>query len=125
DVEHNEAEKKRILANFYTRGQVKLFVETEQRYGFEDILDWMRYGTTAQLEEGHLDWIRKVDTQAAKPVAGSNTNSAPANTLPPAPPRPAPTSLELEGVLPGPHPMAIINHHTFTVGDEAKVKVGA
>jgi len=64
DSQQDELEKKRILQNRYTRGQVDLFIEAEKRYGFDQILDWMKYGTTAQLEAGHLEKIRDVNVPA-------------------------------------------------------------
>ena len=58
DSQGEEGQKNRILQNRYTRGQVQLFIEAEKLYGFDDILDWMQYGDTSQLEEGHLDEVR-------------------------------------------------------------------
>jgi len=125
DSEGEDAEKKRILANAYTRGQVQLFIEAEQHYGFQPVLDWMQYGETSRLEEGHLDRIRDARMPATMPAKPATATTVPANNNTPAvPPKTAPAALELEGILPGAHPMAIINHHTFTVGDEAKVNVG-
>ena len=50
DSQGEEGEKKRVLKNSYTRGQVQLFIAAEQQYGFEDVLDWMRYGVTSRLD---------------------------------------------------------------------------
>ena len=54
DSQNEEVEKKRFLQNRYTRGQIDLFIEAEKRYGFDQVLDWMKYGVTAQLEAGHV-----------------------------------------------------------------------
>ena len=55
DSQNEEVEKKRVLQNHYTRGQIDLFIEAEKRYGFDQVLDWMKYGVAAQLEAGHVD----------------------------------------------------------------------
>jgi hypothetical protein len=120
DSQHEELEKKRVLQNRYTRGQVDLFIEAEQRYGFDEILDWMKYGVTPQLEAGHLDEIRDVKMPAPGTAAIAphiynevkNTNS------------PAPAVIKLQGILWGNAPTAIINGCSFSVNDVNKVKFG-
>ena len=86
DSQSEEGEKKRVLANHYTRGQVNLFIAAEQRYGFDQILDWMKYGIAEELEPGHLEEIRDVKMPAPKSVT---VNPAAYNyinhTNPPAP----------------------------------------
>jgi hypothetical protein len=116
----DEVEKKRVLRNNYTRGQVALFVEAEQRYGFDQILDWMRYGVTAKLEAGHLDEIRDVKIISAKPAGiYRQPQITDANQLPP-----APAVLKLEGIMWGNSPVAIINGHSFFLNDTGIVKIG-
>lgn len=124
ESQNDEAEKKRILANLYTRGQVQLFIEAAKHYGMQDVLDWMQYGETSRLVEGHIDQVHNVKMPAATASTAKATAQPAAPALPPAPPRPPPSILELEGLMPGAHPMAIINHHTFAVGDEARVRIG-
>jgi len=122
DSEGEEGEKKRVLANSYTRGQVNLFVEAEQQYGFDAILDWMQYGVTDRLEEGHLDEVRDVKMPMSKAVA----SAAVENTRAAAPMMPvaAPATIQLQGILWSGMPSAIINGHSFFEGDEFKVSVG-
>lgn len=124
DSQQEEEEKKRVLANAYTRGQVQLFIQAEQLYGFEDILDWMRYGVTSRLEADHLDEVRDVQMPAAQ---SSEQRLAPAVSqimeARPPPPRPAPTALQLEGIMWGNPPVAIINGHSFFLNDVNPVKV--
>jgi hypothetical protein len=122
DSQNEDVEKKRILENHYTRGQVELFIEAEQQYGIEDVLDWMKYGVASQLEAGHLDEIRDVKLPAAKPVANrpaifSGVGSAPK-------PAATPTTLKLEGILWGTVPVAIINGCSFLAHDLGKVPLG-
>ena len=124
DSKGDEAEKKRVLANAYTRGQVKLFIEAEQQYGYEQILDWMKYGEDPILEEGHLEVVRDVKIPAgavpahaasARPQSSSPTAAVHAS---------APKAIELQGIMWGGMPSAVINGHAFFVGDEWKVQVG-
>jgi hypothetical protein len=122
DSQSEEGEKKRVLANHYTRGQVELFIAAEQRYGFDQILDWMKYGVAEELEPGHPEEIRDVKMPPPKSVAVnpaaynyiSRTNA----------PAPAPAILKLQGILWGNPPVAIINGHSFSVNDANKVKLG-
>jgi hypothetical protein len=122
DSQNDEAEKKRVMANLYTRGQVALFVEAERRYGFDQVLDWMKYGTTSKLEPGHLEELRDVEmpaseSEAVHPVTHNNIKIA-------SPPTPAPATIKLQGILWGSAPTAIINGHSFGVNDVSKVKFG-
>lgn len=121
DSQGEEGQKKFILQNRYTRGQVELFIEAEKRYGFDEILDWMKYGETAQLEDGHLNEVRDVKMPSAKIVAVNPviynrlnvTNS------------PAPAIIKLQGISWGNPPSAIINGRSFFANDLLKIKVGA
>jgi hypothetical protein len=119
DSENEEGEKKRVLANSYTRGQVNLFVEAEQEYGFDAILDWMQYGVTDRLEDGHLDEVKDVKMPANTATANTvvqNTRAVVSWA--------APTTIQLQGILWSGVPSAIINAHLFFAGDEFKVSVG-
>jgi hypothetical protein len=132
DSQHEEGQKKFILLNHYTRGQAELFIEAERRYGFDQVLDWMKYGETAQLEAGHLDELRNVkmtaeNSIAVKPVTdtgSTNVNFKIADTNSPAP-APGPATIKLQGILWGNKPMAIINSRPFFANDKFKVKIGA
>ena len=119
DSKGEDGEKKRVLANAYTRGQVQLFIEAEQQYGFDEILDWMQHGVTGRLEEGHLDEIRDVKMPASSAAASRAFIAA----KPSAPP-PAPTTLQLQGIMWGGAPSAIINGQSFFAEDEFKVRIG-
>ena len=129
DSQQEEGEKKRILENSYTRGQVELFIEAEQRYGFDQILDWIKYGQTAQLEAGHLEEIRDVRISPSKsvimqpaiyPSTGSTGNET--NTI--IAPAPGPTVIKLQGILWGSQPAAIINGRSFFANELQTIKVG-
>jgi hypothetical protein len=119
DSQGEEGQKKFILQNRYTRGQIDVFIEADKRYGFDQILDWMKYGVDAQLEAGHVDKLRDVQMSAAK--SGTGSSVAYSRTIQPAP---APAILKLDGVLWGSRPVAIINGCTFLANDLSAVKVG-
>ena len=123
DAQGEEAEKQRVLKNLYTRGQVELFIAAEQQYGFDDVLDWMRYGVTSRLEEGHLDEIRDVKMTPATPAPVSAPEVPVAVVRPPAPAA-GPAVLKLEGILWGNPPSAIINGRSFFPNDVNQVKLG-
>ena len=117
DSQNEEVEKKRVLHNHYTRGQIDLFIEAEKRYGFDQVLDWMKFGVAAQLEPGHVDALRDVKLPPAKSVASSPAIYSRTN-------KPAPAIIKLDGVLWGSRPVAIINGRSFMANDLNPVKVG-
>ncbi len=119
DSQNEELEKKRVLQNHYTRGQIDLFIEAEQRYGFDEVLDWMKYGVAPRLEAGHVDELRNVRIPPAKTAAGTPAVLNAINK-----PAPAPTTIKLEGILWGNRPTAIINGRSFLVNDLGKVPLG-
>jgi len=130
DSKHEEGQKKAILENLYTRSQTALFIETEKHYGINEILDWMKYGETAQLEAGHLDKIR--DTKmpekkfdAAEFIAGLKTAAAENENAPTNLPVSQPAIIKLQGIFWGSRPTAIINGRSFFANDQLSVKVGA
>lgn len=120
DAMGEQGEKKRVLANAYTRGQVQLFIAAEQEYGFDEILDWMQYGLTGRLQEGHLDEVRDIRMPVSQAIAGFDSRKD-VGSLPSA----APSTLQLQGILWSAMPSAIINGRSFSAGDEMKVPVGA
>ena len=123
DSQNEEAEKKRVLQNRYTRGQIDRFIEAKERYGFDQVLDWMKYGVVPELEAGHVDALRDVRMPPAKPAAGSPAvfnginKSAPKAAS-------APANIKLEGILWGNRPVAIINGRSFLALELGKVPLG-
>ena len=122
DADGQEDEKKRVMENTYTRGQVKLFVEAEQQYGLDEILDWMQYGVDSRLEEGQLEHVRDVKMPASAHAAAYTANPvrfvAPVRAV-------APATLQLQGIMWSSLPSAIINGQSFFEGDEYSVRVGS
>jgi len=119
DSENESAEKERILANAYTRGQIQVFLDAEKRYGFNDVVDWVKYGVDAELKADDPGGVRDVAEPRSKtPVR--------ANWMLPASARPkVPDRLVLRGVsLEAQEPLAFINDSAVTVGETAVVQVG-
>jgi len=128
DSQNEAAQKKFILQNHYTRGQIDLFIAAEQRSGFDQILDWMRYGEMPELTAGHGDEIRniiipKAVALTAKPSPLA-TNSPLAALVAPSRAAPLPETIRLQGILWGNPPAAIINNHTVFARDQIKLKIG-
>jgi hypothetical protein len=119
DSEGEDGQKQFILRNHYTRGQVQLFIAAEQQYGFGQILNWMKYGQTSRLEDGHVDEVLDV-----KMPAGYASTSPALYASPAATPIRHASSLELQGILWGNPPAAIINNQTFLPNDRFQVDVG-
>jgi hypothetical protein len=149
EAEHEEVQEKYILRNAYTRGQVQLFIEAEKRYGFDEVLDWMKSGKAAQLRPDHPEDIRDIETLVGSSVvetpianhlvAEHHLNSSGANSSSLAPvsksaetnlplvapsSTPEPAKLKLQGILWGNPPSAIINGHTIFAKDRFKLKIG-
>ncbi len=116
---HLEEQKNFILQNGYTRGQINLFIEAYDRYGFNDVVEWMKYGVDSVLRSDDLDRIRNIEQprQAARqlPAFAPAVHQAAA----------APDDLVLKGILWNPdRPMAIINGASLSRDDQARVRVG-
>jgi hypothetical protein len=116
DAQTEEGQKEVIKLNAYTRGQIELFIEAEQRYGFNDVLKWVKYGIDGRLSRDDLGRIRKVEMpQPTAPLAGS-TNPNP----------PAPETLTLKAIFWNQQrSLAIINDRTFGLNQQGDVRLGA
>ena len=122
EAQDEEAQKRLILSNAYTRGQIHLFLEAEKLYGFNDIVDWMKFGVDDRLVGDDLRRVRNVELPRA--AARPATNAPVYNPAPP----PVPDTLVLRGLLwvsgRQEQPVAIINNRTLGVNEEGKVRVG-
>jgi len=117
-AQHETFEQKQILENHYTRGQIELFIAAEKRFGFNDILDWMKSGVDPLLRADDLSRIRYL--AAANPVP-QRTNEPVAQTIEVAPP---PDTLMLTSISwINNQPFAVINDRTFAVGESGKVRI--
>jgi hypothetical protein len=109
-----ELEKKVILANAYTRGQVNAFVQAENVHQFHRVVKWIKTGVDDTLvETNRRVLVLKKD--------------APVEVWPPPSPRPTPVPdrLELRGIsgLSG-RRYALVNNCTVAAGDDATIRVG-
>jgi hypothetical protein len=111
-----------VLNNQYTRGQIHLFIEAERRYGFADVLDWVRYGNTAFLAADRLQDVRDVTMpDAPPPTPVSEILFIPAARVE----TPRAASLELTSITIAPRlSIATINGRTFGVNEQRKVPLG-
>jgi hypothetical protein len=116
----HEREMKAIRRNAYSRGQIDLFLEVEETYGFNTILEWMKFGEDERLNKDDLDRIRRVEI---KPPA----NARPAPLGPPPPPAltPVPDVLTLIGISgTRSNRLALINDRAFREKETGRVRVG-
>jgi hypothetical protein len=108
-----------IRSNSYTRGHIDLFIEAERRFGFNEIVEWMKSGEDDSLRTNDLTRVRFL--------------KAPERTHPPAKPvlampaaaSSAPDQLRLQGVIwSKTRPVAMINGRAFGVNEEGEVRLG-
>jgi len=114
----DEAQKARILRNGYTRGQIELFVAAERSYGFNEVLDWMQFGTDSELSATEPGRIRSITSQgisqAAMKLGATRTE-----------PTTVPDTLVLKAIFwDRKRPLALINDCLLRPDEEARVRVG-
>jgi hypothetical protein len=119
DSQSETDQMKAIRRNAYTRGQIDLFIEAEQRFGFDQILDWMKYGVDAVLHADDLNNVRNVELPRATPRIAGVLPSVPVYG-----PRTYNTLMLKSIVWSKEHSMAIINDRTFETGNTFKVQLG-
>ena len=123
DSQNEEGQKKMILVNEYTRGQVHLFLDANTRYGLSDIVDWMKWGVDSRLSNDDASRIRNV--QLPRTAGESPASPAAAETAAPVQAA-ASDTLVLKGITWIPdRPEALINNRTFGVRDEAQIRLGS
>jgi hypothetical protein len=123
DSQGDEDAKKQILLNHYTRGQINLFIEAEHRFGFNEVVEWVKNGQDALLHGEDLNRIRNLQIASRKP--GPNKISS-ATATPAYVQRPVSgaTDFVLKGVSWSPsRPMAMINDRTFEMNEQGQVRV--
>ena len=111
-----EVEKKIILANAYSRGQVNAFVQAEASHHFHRIVKWVKTGIDEVLPT----------TNAVRQLALVDDGPAPARWPPPLPqPTAVPDTLLLRGISTTPNRRyALINDCTLTKNEKGRVRVG-
>ena len=125
DSLHEEAEMATIRRNNYTRGQVDLFIEAYNRYGLNEVIDWMKYGVDAVLNKDDVNNVRRIEIPSQ--TRDSHTQETPRAqyaSLPTNTPA-APETLILRGITwTRNHPLAMINDRTFETQERGRVHVG-
>jgi hypothetical protein len=118
DSQNEEELKRAVLRNNYTHGQIDLFLETEKRFGFNDIVEWMKYGLDSKLVATNPENIRKIRL----PGPGYSTDMrAPVMVNPNLPP----DKLQLKGISwTKARQLALINNQSFAPGESGRVLVG-
>lgn len=131
--QEDEEQKAHIRRNHYTRGQIDLFVDADGKYGFNEILDWMKYGVDSALHGDDLNRMRNVEFPAAKPKkenrpAVSLTRPMSASTKSTSPSSESiqvSTGLVLKGITWNQNrPLAVINDRTFAPKEMGGIRVG-
>lgn len=111
-----EVEKKVILANAYTRGQVNAFVQAEASHHFHRVVKWVKTG---------LDEVMPATNTVAQ-LALRDDGPSPLTWPPPLPqPTAVPDTLLLRGISTAPHRRyVLINDCTLTRNEKGRVRVG-
>ena len=116
--------KSNILANYYARGQIHLFIAALHQYGFEDIVDWMKAGDDPLLLRDDLSRLRRLEARPKTIIAATNPPPASVVTATTNPPPKLPEKLALQGITwSKTQPMAIINDQSFATMDQAGVRL--
>ncbi|MEY2408962.1 MAG: hypothetical protein QOF48_1632 [Verrucomicrobiota bacterium] len=115
---HEELQRKIILENAYTRGQVNALVEAENQHNFHRIVKWVQTGVDVALFE-----TNKVQ---ALTLRDDTDDAGPVWPPPTAIPTRVPNSLTLKGISgTAARRFALINDATLVKNEEAKVRVGS
>jgi hypothetical protein len=119
ESQNETGEMKAILHNGYTRGQIDLFIDAERTHGFNDVLDWMRWGTDAELDADDPNRITEVEMPRAKPVSVTNVLVYADRQVS------VPDTLVLKGISGTKnHALILVNDQSLAVGESGKVRVG-
>lgn len=116
DAQNLGAARTNILKNHYTRGQIHLFIEAERRFGFNEIVEWMKYGEDQLLLTNDLGRVRLLATPVVTNAPAQPVYFAPAKVF---------DQLTLQGITwSQTRPTATINGRTFAAREEARVRLG-
>lgn len=111
---NDEREKKIILANAYSRGQVDVLLKAQDDYQFYRLVDWMKTGVDA-----------KIDMADTSRVLALQDRPAPMLVWYPQAKTAVPDALVLKGISGTPdRRFALINDRTLMRNEVAKVRVG-
>ena len=114
--QRNEAvEKKVILANAYTHGQINALLQAEESFQFYRILQWLKMGVDERIDKSNLPGLLKLQKEPAPSLVWA---PQPARAA-------APETLMLKGISgTAQRRFALINDCTLEKNEEAKVRIG-
>lgn len=108
-----------ILANHYTRGQIHLFIAAHRQYGFQDVVDWMKFGEDPLLRRDDLGRVRRLEERAQPRFIGNNRTTTNPATVATNPPPQFPDRIILQGIVwSKTQPMATLNGRNFDLNQE-------
>jgi len=123
DSHGDDEAKDTILQNRYTRGQIDLFIEAERRFGFNEIVEWMKQGQDSSLHKEDLNRVRDLELATSKPATNELASALPGllrTSMPPA----APRGFILKGISWTPNrPSCVINNRTFEMNEQGSVRI--
>jgi hypothetical protein len=116
DSQKDEEMKRALLRNDYTHGQINLFVDAERRFGFNEIVDWIKFGVDSQLVANNLERVRTIEMpRPERAVERWTLTQVPAG----------PDKITLKGISwTQARALALINNQSFAPGESGKVLVG-
>lgn len=117
----DEVEKKLLLENDYTKGQIDVFVKAESEYNFYHVMKWVIGGQDSALSPTNIARLL-----ALKHDDDATAAAAFAWPPPQAVRKPAPTTLVLNSISgTAKRRFAMINGVTLAVNESAKIPLGA
>jgi len=109
-------EKKVILANGYTKGQIHILLQTDDSFQFYRLLDWFKNGVDDHLDKANVARVLQLKPDQSAVPALWAMRSAPTQV---------PDTLTLKGISgTGAHRFALINDCTLQKNEEGRVRVG-
>lgn len=110
-----ENQKRVILANVYTEGQIESFRQAEDNYQFHRVVDWMKRGQDQAMADE--DPTRVLALKTSPPPSFSYLPEAKTHV---------PDTLELRGISGTPQRrFALVNDLTLVKSESGKVRVGS
>ena len=116
DAENEEGQKQVIKQNNYTRGQIHLLIEAEQRYRINEVIRWVMYGKDDKLSADDPNRIRNIQVPTVTQAASQSVLSSAVQE--------EPRALTLKAIFWRPDkPVALINDQSFRPLQEAEMRL--
>ena len=108
-------EKKIILENEYTRGQIDAFIKADENFRSYEVIKWIKEGLDNQIDSKDPSRVLALEHESAGPPLWTSISAPP----------PVPSTLMLRGISGSPNRrFALINDRTLQKNETAKVRVG-